>query len=209
MSSQKCITPSTASSTCGIVEVEVGLVRVEAMPEVGLGHRIPGPVRLLGVDEDDARAGVLLVGVGPDVEVARGRARLGASRARWNQGCWSEVWLITSSVMTRMPRLCASAMKRFTSASVPYSGWTARVLGDVVAVVAARRGIERQQPDRVDAELGDVVELGDQAGEVADAVIVRIEERLHVQLVDDRVLVPERIGRDRQAWREYRRRGHS
>ena len=67
------------------------------------------------------------------------------------------------------------------------------VFGDVVAVVAPRRGIERQQPDRVDAELGDVVELLHQAGEIADAVIVGIEERFHVQLVDDRVLVPERV----------------
>ena len=42
-----------------------------------------------------------------------------ARRARWNQGCWSEVWLITSSVITRSPRLCASAMKRRASARVP------------------------------------------------------------------------------------------
>ena len=32
----------------------------------------------------------------------------GACRAAWNQGCWSEVWLITSSVTTRMPRSWAS-----------------------------------------------------------------------------------------------------
>ena len=67
------------------------------------------------------------------------------------------------------------------------------VVGDVVAVVAQRRRIERQQPDRVDAELLDVVELVGQPAEVADAVVVRVEERLDVQLVDDRVLVPERI----------------
>src|SRR5258708_31762022 len=69
----------------------------------------------------------------------------------------------------------------------------AAVLGDVVAIVAARRGIERQQPDRVDAELSDVVELLDQAGEIADAVVVAVEERFDVELVDDRVLVPQRI----------------
>jgi hypothetical protein len=42
-----------------------------------------------------------------------------ARRARWNQACASEVWLITSSVTTRMPRAWAAAMKRFTSAIVP------------------------------------------------------------------------------------------
>ena len=56
-----------------------------------------------------------------------------------------------------------------------------------------RRRIERQQPDRVDAEVLDVVELLRQAAEVADAVVVAVEERLDVQLVDDRVLVPERV----------------
>src|SRR5206468_9708315 len=45
----------------------------------------------------------------------------------------------------------------------------------------------------------------DQAREVADAVVVGVEERLHVQLVDDRVLVPERILSDRQLERGQRR----
>ena len=67
------------------------------------------------------------------------------------------------------------------------------VIGDVVTVVAQRRWVERQQPDRVDAEVLDVVQLLGQAVEVPDPVIVGIEERLDVQLIDDRVLVPERI----------------
>ena len=75
----------------------------------------------------------------------------------------------------------------------------AAIIGDVVAVVAPRRGIERQQPDRIDAELGDVVELLHQARKVADAVIVRIEERFDMQLIDDRVLVPERVLEHRAA----------
>ncbi len=56
----------------GVVEVEVGLVREEAMPVEGLGQFVPGPVGLFGVGEDDADAFVELVGVGPDVHVALG-----------------------------------------------------------------------------------------------------------------------------------------
>ena len=67
------------------------------------------------------------------------------------------------------------------------------VVGDVVAVVAQRRGIEGQQPQRGDPELLEVVELVDQAAEVADAVAVAVVERPHVELVDDRVLVPVRL----------------
>jgi predicted LPLAT superfamily acyltransferase len=67
------------------------------------------------------------------------------------------------------------------------------VRGDVVTIVAPWRGVERQQPEGIDPKLGDVVELGDQAGEITDAVVVRIEEGLDVHLVDDRVLVPQRV----------------
>jgi hypothetical protein len=69
----------------------------------------------------------------------------------------------------------------------------APVVGDVVAVVLERRGEERQDPQAGDAEALEVVELLRQPGEVADAVVVAVEERLDVRVVDDRVLVPERI----------------
>jgi tetrahydromethanopterin S-methyltransferase subunit A len=61
---------------------------------------------------------------------------------------------------------------------------------DVVAVVAKRRGIHRQDPDAVDAELLDVVEPRGEPREVADAVAVAVHERLDVDLVEHRVLVP-------------------
>ena len=136
---------------------------------------------------------ILLVGVGPDVEVARGRAGLGLPRAL-------EPRMLVGGVVDHQLGDDAHAALVRGGDEVLHVGHRAvlgmdvAVVGDVVAVVAPRRGIERQQPDRVDAEIGDVVELGDQAGEVADAVVVGIEERLHVQLVDDRVLVPELVG---------------
>jgi hypothetical protein len=73
---------------------------------------------------------------------------------------------------------------------VPVGRIDGAILGDIVAVVAQRRGIERQDPDDADAEALDVIELLHQPCEVADAVAVGIEERLDVQLVDDGVLVP-------------------
>src|SRR5436190_7195614 len=67
------------------------------------------------------------------------------------------------------------------------------VVGDVVAAVAERRRIERQDPDRGDAEVAEVVELVDQPVDVTGAVAARVLERADVDLVDDRVLVPVRI----------------
>ena len=68
------------------------------------------------------------------------------------------------------------------------------IIRDVVAIIAQRRGIKRQQPDRGDAEFLEIIELLDQSAEIADAVAVAVVKGLDVQLVDDRVLVPKRIG---------------
>ena len=174
-----------------VVEVQVGLVRVEAVPVVGLGDRIPGPVRGLEVLEDDPR---LLVLARACRSRRRSRARgcpAGRGARRWNHGCWSEVWLSTSSVMTRRPRACASRRNVAEVVERAVGRVDVGVVGDVVAVVAQRRRIERQQPEGGDAQVLQVVELLRQPAEVADAVAVAVEERADVQLVDDRVLVPQ------------------
>jgi hypothetical protein len=67
------------------------------------------------------------------------------------------------------------------------------VVGDVVPVVAQWARVVGEEPDDVDAELLHVVELLDQPVEVADAVAVGVAEGLDVQLVEDGVLVPERV----------------
>ena len=84
----------------GVVVVEVGLVREEAVPVVLAGHRIPRPVRRLRVDEDDPgilvavrrcrttrtnRAWVSRVSAPPGT--TRGRSRCGSSRGRRSRGC--------------------------------------------------------------------------------------------------------------------------
>ena len=68
------------------------------------------------------------------------------------------------------------------------------IIGDVVAVITERRRIKRQQPDSRNAELLEIIELFDQATEVTHPIAVAVTKRLNVQLVDDRVLVPKRIG---------------
>jgi hypothetical protein len=59
------------------------------------------------------------------------------------------------------------------------------VVGDVVAGVVLGRRVERREPDRVDAEVGEGVQPRGDAGQVADAVAVRVGERARVHLVDD------------------------
>lgn len=165
---------------------------IEAVPEILTGHRIPGPVGLLGVEKDDAGAVVFLVVIGPDIEVAGRRAGLGLARALEPRVL---VRGVVDDQFGNHPQATFVGLGNETlgigqSAVV---GVHATVFGDVIAIVASWRGVERQQPDGVDAQIGNVIEFGDKAGKVADPVIVGVEKRLNVNLVDHRILVPERV----------------
>ena len=141
---------------------------------------------------------IALVGVAPDVEIARRRAGLGAPRPL------EPGMLVGGVVDDQLGDDADAAPVRLGDeaaevAHVAVGRIDRAVVGDVVAVVAQRRGIEGQEPDRVDAEALDVVEPLHQAGEIADAVAVGIVEGLDVQLVDDGVLVPVALRCDRSA----------
>ncbi len=86
------------------------------------------------------------------------------------------------------------AQKRFELAHRSIGLMDARVVCDVVAIVPQRRGIERQQPERRHAQVLQVVELVPQAAEIPDAVGIAVGEGTDVELVDNGVLVPGRVG---------------
>ena len=71
----------------------------------------------------------------------------------------------------------------------------AQVVGHVVARVDERRREARVEPDRVDAQRAQVVEVVDHAAEVADAVAVGVGERLGVDLVQHGIGQPVVHGR--------------
>src|SRR6185437_798924 len=59
------------------------------------------------------------------------------------------------------------------------------MIGHVIAEVAHRREEERRGPYGVDAERRDIIELRRDAGQVADAVAIRIAETARIDLIDD------------------------
>src|SRR5690606_9237345 len=59
----------------GILEIQIGLMRIEPMPEIGFRHGIPGPVGSLEILENDARFLIALDIVAPYVELPLGGAR--------------------------------------------------------------------------------------------------------------------------------------
>ena len=172
-----------------VVEVQIGLVRVEAVEVVAAGDRVPAPVGFFDIGKNDACAGIGLVGVGPDVELVLGRAARCVA-------CALEPRMVGRGVVQHeiADHAQAARMRRIEEAAQVVQGAVVRmhveIVGHVVAVVAARRRVVGQQPERVDAERYQIVQSREQAGEIADAVVVAVEERLDVDLVDHRFLVP-------------------
>ena len=175
-----------------VVEVQVGLVREEAMPVVLLRDLVPGPVGFFGVGEDDADAFVELVGVRPDVHLAFGRALWRAARGLEPRVLIGRV--IDDELDHHLHVAGVGFVEKLLEVGEGAVGRIdVRVVGDVVTVVTQGRREEREQPEAGDAELLQVVELGDKTLEVADPVAVGVGKGAHVQLIDDGVFVPERV----------------
>ena len=164
----------------------------EAVPVVRAGDRVPRPVGDLGVGEDDARVLVELIGVRPHVPVAlrrvRARARLLEPRVVARGVVHDEVG---DHAHAELVRLVDEAAEVVDDAVV---GMHAEEVGDVVAAVLERRGVHRQQPDAVDPEPLEVLELLGQPAQVARAVAVAVVEPAQVDLVEDGPLEPQRVG---------------
>src|SRR5437016_2377713 len=66
------------------------------------------------------------------------------------------------------------------------------VIRNVVTPVAIGRRVDWRQPDGIDAQRGNVVELRDQSFEVTDAVAIRIGEAADIDLIDGSAAPPGR-----------------
>ena len=196
-SSQNRSASMIASCTAGFSKLRSGWWEKKRCQKYCLRTGSKVQLERLGVDEDDPGVGVAAVVVGPDVEVAV-RAVGVAAATPGTTGAGREVWFMTKSMITRMPRSCAASTNSTKSPRSPNSGSTVGVVADVVAAVAQRRGEERRQPEAVDAEPLQVVELVGQAAQVAGAVAVAVVEAADEHLVEDRALVPVRVGAGRR-----------
>ncbi len=111
---------------------------------------------------------------------------------------WLE-WLITTSWMTLMPRACAALMRSWYVAP---GGLEARIddvpVVRVIAVVIEPAPVldGRRDPERREAEIPDVIELGDQALEVTAPLRISGLDAIAVVVVIGGVAVVEARGED-------------
>src|SRR5690349_21851537 len=64
------------------------------------------------------------------------------------------------------------------------------VVADVIPDVPPRRRVDRREPDRIDPQVDEIVELAGDARQVAGAVAIAVGEAPRVDLVDDAVAPP-------------------
>ena len=180
----------------GIVVVEVGLMTEESVPVIRLRDGIPGPVRDLAIDKNDGDTLVTSVGVAPYVPIAPGIVA-GALRQLKPE-------VLVGGVIENEFDDDADAAGmggveeclEFLQRSV---GWIpGSTVGDIVAIIAQRGGVERKKPNGGNAKLLQVVELLGEAGEIAHAVGIAVIEGADVKLVDNGVFVPEIVPLQRQ-----------
>ena len=175
----------------GVVVVEVGLVRVEAVPVVLIAERLVGPVGLLHVDEHHPGLGPALVVVVPHVPVGFGVVPALAGL--------DEPWMVRAGVVDDQvgddPDAPGVGLVEQHGEVLdgPRLGMDREVVADVVAAVPKRRRVEGQQPDAVDAQPFEIVELGDEPRDVAHPVVVAVEEPADEHLVEDGPLEPEGV----------------
>ena len=173
----------------GVVIVQIRLMGVEAMPEIGVRNGVPGPVGSFAIDENDAPFRELVVRLGLDVEIP---LRGPGSRV---PGTLKPGMLIGSMVENQLRNdmhLAGMGGIHQPPEIVECTEFRtdAFIVEHVVAVVPARRRIERQEPDCIDAERCQVIQLPRQSGKIAESIPIGIEERLYMELVDDSILMP-------------------
>lgn len=175
----------------GVLPVEVGLLHREQVEEVLLGRGVERPrgareVRAPAVGLRHVEPGVgggvecatLLDGGAPStppvpvaLRILLRRARLDEPRVLVARVVHHEVHHDPDAPLVRLGQQQVELVERAEQRI------DVLVVGDVVAVVVLRRGVDRREPDHVDSEIGEVAEPRADAAEVADAVAVRVGER--------------------------------
>ena len=175
----------------GLAVVEVGLLFGEGVQVVLPALRVvlPGPAleEAVPVVGRQHGAGAGLFPRPPEVIFAVGAVRVPA-------GLKPGV-LVAGVVHDKVHEHAHTALVRpvehlFEYVEVPVFGVYAPVVRHVVAEVGVGRGVERREPDGVHPQALYVVELGEHAVEVADAVTVAVAEAARPYLIDDHRLVP-------------------
>ena len=164
-----------------IVIVQIRLLGIEAVPVILACDLIPGPVGLLCIGEDDAGLEILLIRIRPDkiIPVFGITALAGFLEPGVLDGA-----VIHDQIHDDLHAMC---MDRIDELMILFQCSEARVhihkIADVVTVVKHRRRIDRLDPDAVDPEGSQVIQLLRNADEITVSVPVAIHKGAGIDLI--------------------------
>ena len=172
----------------GVPPVQVRLLRKEVVEVELARHVVPGPGR--AAERRSPVVGRRPVGptVGPDVPVATLR---GAARARVHEPRMLVARVVGNEVDQHVdPAIGGLRHQPIEILQGAEVGIDIGVVSDVVAPVRVRGGVDRTEPDPVDPEPRQVVEVLDHPTEVAVSGSRRVGEGARIDLVQDAVAPP-------------------
>ena len=143
---------------------------------------VPGPGRPAEHRLPVVGRAAIGLGIGPDIPVGVQALPLGTTRL---EPAVAVGGVGIDLVDDDLEPQCVRALdQRVEVGEGPEQGIDVAIVGDVIAEIRHRRGKEGRQPDRVDAERGDMVEVAGDARQVADPVAIAVGEAARVDLID-------------------------
>ncbi|MCY1227182.1 hypothetical protein D9M72_394440 [compost metagenome] len=172
----------------GVAPVEVGLLLQERMAVVLAGGRIEGPGRAAEIAEPVVGRPAVRCRVAPDVPVA---SRIAACAATLHEPRMTVRRVVGHEVQDELePSRVGLLHQRIEAVQRAEARIDVAKIGDVVAEVGHRRGIDRRDPDGIDAERDQVIQPGANSAQVSDAIAVAVLKRARIDLIDDSALPP-------------------
>ena len=158
------------------------------MPVVLTTHRVVGPVGILGIHENNACARVGVRVIGPDIKVAVGAIGVSARLLEPLMAIGGVVHhQVSNNADTARMGLVEKHLEILDRAKLVENG---AEVADIVTAVAQRGVVERRQPEAVDTQPLQIIELFRQPFEVAGAVVVGVKEGSDEHLIEHRAAVP-------------------
>ena len=134
-----------------VVEIQIGLGGIEAVPVMLTGDRVPGPVRAFGVHKDDAGVAILLVGVAPNVIIPKWGIPVGAGRLKPGVLVGG---VIQHEVHDDAQPACVSRIEQgFEIVQRPIIRMDVMIIRNIIAIVLERGGVDGHQPETIHAEI--------------------------------------------------------
>src|SRR4051794_22165157 len=172
----------------GITPIEVRLLFQERMVVVLLRCLIPRPRAAAELAYPIIRHAAVRLAVAPDIPVA---LIVRARRAALGKPGMLVRGVIGHEIQNDLQGARVRRRDKPVEIRQRAEHWIdVRIVRHVVAEVRHRRGIDRRNPDCVNAELDKIVEPRPGAFQVADAVAVRVLERTRIDLIDNAALPP-------------------